>query len=405
MIDKLFVHYSNIRKAVTVLEACEWELRYRESVKRTTTESISRLRSYMNSALPQSFLDSPIEKMEATQVCDLIQASIKNNHISYEAVKATLQILHAASKQAIAKKILISDPLIAVEAAAFKKDCSLYSAVSIKEREKLEKKADTDRTEDDIFEDTDEILSPEVIEYVREHLWKYAEKETAARALLLNTYMGLRIGETPVLMVRDIGKNLLHVHQSQVKHEKTDNKPQCFETVPWLKNECGASKGGRYVPLDLHPQIRPLLELCIKHAVNGFLFADDNGRPVTKDSLRTFLVRHMAMIQKELQKVYGEDFRLEKTNNHVFRKSLNTNVLIPQGYELTERSMMLGHSPRVNLENYTKENGYMYRSMVERAKSHLNDGERSLTGRSKPVFEGSKVLLFQIKERSLKAPV
>jgi len=359
----------------------------------------------MNSALPQSFLDSPIEKMEATQVCDLIQASIKNNHISYEAVKATLQILHAASKQAIAKKILISDPLIAVEAAAFKKDCSLYSAVSIKEREKLEKKADTDRTEDDIFEDTDEILSPEVIEYVREHLWKYAEKETAARALLLNTYMGLRIGETPVLMVRDIGKNLLHVHQSQVKHEKTDNKPQCFETVPWLKNECGASKGGRYVPLDLHPQIRPLLELCIKHAVNGFLFADDNGRPVTKDSLRTFLVRHMAMIQKELQKVYGEDFRLEKTNNHVFRKSLNTNVLIPQGYELTERSMMLGHSPRVNLENYTKENGYMYRSMVERAKSHLNDGERSLTGRSKPVFEGSKVLLFQIKERSLKAPV
>lgn len=280
----------------------------------------------------------------------------------------------------------------------------MYSAVSIKEREKMEKKADMFCSEDDIFEDTAEILSPEVIDYIREHLWEYAEKETAARALLLNTYMGLRIGETPVLMVSDIKKNLLHVHQSQIKHERTTDKPQWFETVPWLKNECGTSKGGRYVPLDLHPQIRPLLDLCVKHAVNGFLFADDDGKPVTKDSLRTFLVRHMEMIQKELKKVYGEDFTLEKTNNHVFRKSLNTNILIPQGYELTERSMMLGHSPRVNLENYTKENGYMYKSMVEKAQSHLNDDARSLTGRSNSGAKGSSnILPFPAKERSLKA--
>ena len=112
----------------------------------------------------------------------------------------------------------------------------------------------------------------------------------------------------------------------------------------------------------------------------------------------------MKMIQKELKKVYGEDFSLEKTNNHVFRKSLNTNVLIPQGYELTERSMMLGHSPRVNLENYTKENGYMYKSMVEKAQSHLNDDARSLTGRSNSGSEGSSnILPFPTKERSLKA--
>ena len=373
LIEKLFFYYSGINKptVVTVWDACEWELQYRESVKRTSKESTDRLRSYLKAVLPPELLNSDIRKLTEIAVCDHIHGSIENRHVSYEAVKATLQVLHAACTRAIAKRALSLDPLIGVQASAFQKDCAMYSKRALEKQQELLENAGKDMSEDDLFIDTSEILSPEVTEFVRKHFWKYAETDVSARALLLNTYTGLRIGETPVLMVRDIGKNLLHVHQSQIKHSRTDDSPQWFETVPWTKNERGFSKGGRYIPLDLHPELRPLLKLCVRHAVNGYLFADADGNPVTKDSLRTYLVRHMAMIQKALKEEWGEEIVLKKTNNHVFRKSLNTNELIPKGYTLTERSMMLGHSPKVNLENYTRQDGFMYKGMVERAQSSL----------------------------------
>ena len=41
------------------------------------------------------------------------------------------------------------------------------------------------------------------------------------------------------------------------------------------------------------------------------------------------------------------------TNNHAFRKSLNSNVLIPLDIPVTERAYLLGHSVEVNERYYS----------------------------------------------------
>jgi len=41
------------------------------------------------------------------------------------------------------------------------------------------------------------------------------------------------------------------------------------------------------------------------------------------------------------------------TNNHAFRKSLNSNVFIPNGIPVTERAYLLGHSVETNLKHYS----------------------------------------------------
>ena len=70
--------------------------------------------------------------------------------------------------------------------------------------------------------------------------------------------------------------------------------------VNYTKNERGVSKGGRYVPLDLQPEIRPHLEQCLSYSKGNYLFENEEGNPINKDQLRTYLVRHMEMIEKDL---------------------------------------------------------------------------------------------------------
>ncbi|MBR2122973.1 MAG: site-specific integrase [Lachnospiraceae bacterium] len=386
MILKLFDLYTG--NALNSLhEAIEWELEYRKSIKGTTQETANTLRYCINRTLSKDLLKTGMKDLTDSMICNDIRIRIQERSLTYSDVKTTLQVLHGAFRQAITRRILQYDPLAGVQASAFAKDCSFYR-----------KKKDPVQYNDDIFQDDYEVFSPEIIKIIQDHMWKLVESETSARAILLNTYLGLRIGEDPALMVSDIKDDVLHVHQSQIKHDHTDTAPQAFEIVPWTKNERGISKGGRYIPLDLDPAIRPLLEICKKYARNGYLFSDDNGIPVTKDSIRCFLERHMKMIEKE------SGIHFARSNNHVFRKSLNSNVLIPYGFDEIERSMMLGHSPRVNLENYTYKGSYKYAGIVEKVKTHsksLSDNTRSLTGHSiLGEYTGDKVIVFTSKEKA-----
>lgn len=388
MIQKLYDLYSG-NTDNSLKDAIEWELGYRTSIKGTTLETTNTLRFCIHRTLSDEILDTNVRDLGDVTICDDIRTRIRERHLTYSDVKATLQVLHGAFRQAILRKVIRFDPLAGIQASAFAKDCSLYR-----------KKKDPVRYNDDIFQDDYEVLSPEIIHVIQEHMWKLADTETSARAVLLNTYLGLRIGEDPALMVSDIKEDVLHVHQSQIKHDHTGTVPQAFEIVPWTKNERGISKGGRYIPLDLDSAIRPLLDLCVKHSVNGYLFTDDRGIPVTKDSIRCFLDRHMKMIEKE------SGIHFARRNNHVFRKSLNSNILIPCGFDEIERSMILGHSPRVNLENYTYKGSYKYKGIIEKAKMNSKNCSNilpSLTGHS--FFEGEeadKVIEFTAKEKASK---
>lgn len=55
---------------------------------------------------------------------------------------------------------------------------------------------------------------------------------------------------------------------------------------------------------------------------------------------------------KALKKIM-DNLGYHVTNNHAFRKSVNSNILIPMGLDEVQRADLLGHSPEVNLNNYT----------------------------------------------------
>ena len=73
----------------------------------------------------------------------------------------------------------------------------------------------------------------------------------------------------------------------------------------------------------------------------------------------------------------------EVTNNHAFRKSLNSNVLIPLGIPITDRAYLLGHSVEVNAryyshshsENLSDTKELLNQSFTQRSRSETVDSD------------------------------
>ena len=72
-----------------------------------------------------------------------------------------------------------------------------------------------------------------------------------------------------------------------------------------------------------------------------FIFCNTDGRWIIEEAYTSFLRR--------LCRSKG----LTITNNHAFRMSLNSNVLIPMGITVADRAAMLGHSIETNLKYYS----------------------------------------------------
>ena len=55
----------------------------------------------------------------------------------------------------------------------------------------------------------------------------------------------------------------------------------------------------------------------------------------------------------DLHKSICRSLGFQVTNNHAFRMSLNSNVFIPLGIPVTERTRLLGHSVETNEKYYS----------------------------------------------------
>ena len=75
---------------------------------------------------------------------------------------------------------------------------------------------------------------------------------------------------------------------------------------------------------------------------SDYVFCNFDGDWVKKDAYITFLRRML------------KSMGFKVTNNHAFRKSLNSNILIPRGIPAPERAALLGHSIDTNNRHYSK---------------------------------------------------
>lgn len=151
----------------------------------------------------------------------------------------------------------------------------------------------------------------------------------------------MRIGELCSLKWEDIKGDRMHIHTQQLK----DLKSREYNLVPWTKNEKGIPKGGRYFPL--YPELKALIEEIKEHqqlaGINSeFVFANTDGEWIHGD------IQYEKFLQRLCKK-----FDYDITNNHSIRMYFNSYVLIPMGITVNNRAALLGHSPEVNLRNYT----------------------------------------------------
>ena len=170
-----------------------------------------------------------------------------------------------------------------------------------------------------------------------------ADKEGNPRAMAvrLSILTGLRAGELCALHWSDIHEDFIHIHRQQKLELNKDGHREGFIELPYTKDERLHPHNGRLFPIT--SEIRSLLEEIrqLQTTESEFVIADSNGEWISKTSYELFLKRNMRALGYEI------------TNNHAFRMSLNSNVLIPAGLTVTERASILGHSVETNERFYS----------------------------------------------------
>lgn len=197
----------------------------------------------------------------------------------------------------------------------------------------------------------DEVFSLEEISLIKKEIIKRNEQKRY-KGYFAHGYMvrlaietGMRVAELCSLKESDIlpNESIIYIHSQQLSEKVPGHR--IYSYVNYTKDEKICSKGGRYFPIT--PAINEILEqnrkdkesLGIKSA---YVFCDLNGEWVKKDAYITFLRRFLRALG------------FNNTKNHAFRKSLNSNILIPRGIPAAERAALLGHSIDTNNRYYSK---------------------------------------------------
>ncbi len=176
---------------------------------------------------------------------------------------------------------------------------------------------------------------------------KYGAFYALGYAILLSILTGMRAAEICALKWSDIQlyKQRIWIHSQQLKEITPKGQPNTFYDVPWTKNEKRMDKPtGRYFPIsyELNALLNEISEKQRKLGIDSmYVICDETGDSIKTPAYETGLRR------------LCQSLGFEITNNHAFRMTLNSLVLIPAGFTVTERAAMLGHSVQTNLMYYS----------------------------------------------------
>ena len=160
------------------------------------------------------------------------------------------------------------------------------------------------------------------------------------RALMMIVSMetGLRIGELASLHRDDICGDYLHIHRQQILSGERGMRAMIQE-VSYTKDERVHPHDGRLVPITdiCRDAVEKALDLP---GSSEFLFHDEKGDPIKKDSYNQYLHR------------VCERLGTQAKNNHAFRIAFNTRM-INLGLSSSDRAQILGHAVQTNEKNYS----------------------------------------------------
>ena len=201
--------------------------------------------------------------------------------------------------------------------------------------------------------------------------------------ILLSMLTGMRVGEICALKWVDVSfdKEEIHIHEQQLREYSPKGQNNFYHDVGWTKDEKGISNGGRIFPV--YQELKELLfEIRDKEKQldieSEYVICKHDGTSIKTDAYITSLQRLCISLG------------LSITNNHAFRMTFNSLVLIPAGFTVTERARMLGHSVETNLKHYSFDPRNSEKEKVDRINAFLQV----------PPSPTENVVLFEQKKKA-----
>lgn len=193
-------------------------------------------------------------------------------------------------------------------------------------------------------------FTPDEIEKIKADMWNDADNPRALVALF-NIETGCRADEPVALHKADIHEGYIDIHRQQIRLE--NGAPERFYEVDYTKDTRCKVNPSRKFPIT--PAIQRIIDTAMElPGESEYLFHDDTGKMISKESYEQFLRRRCKKLG------------LTTTNNHAFRKALNNNVFIPLGLSANERAALLGHTVRTNEQNYSLRQSYYLNEIGEK---------------------------------------
>lgn len=338
LLDKLMDYYgvSISSKDYSVATIFEKALQLKDRTEAVNPETLYHLRASYNRFISDSLAHKDVRNINSDILSEytlnMLRAAqeVDSQGVTHKIKKKAFldykSVLNLIFNYALYQDIIAVNPLSKMNNKAFMKECDCSKAVS----------------EQKIFsEDELETIKTEVRSRMKQK--KYNGYFINGYAILLSIETGMRAGELPSFKWSDVHENYIHIHSQQLSNRKKGGKDYYY--ADWTKNEKGVSQGGRKFPLtkNIKNILNELKEVQEAKGIHSeYVFCNTDGEWIKTDAYITCLRRLLQSL--------GFDI----TNNHAFRMSLNSNVLVKiPDLSIAKRAELLGHSTDTNLKYYT----------------------------------------------------
>lgn len=326
LIDKLFDFYHLTIQKTTIRDLYEVALDEKKHTEVLAEDTISQYRYAYKRFISADLGKRDITTVTGEELKEYTYNLVTSNEIIISAFKEYKGVLNLVFDYAMHHQIITANPVSCIDNKKYYKAC----------------KQDSSNPED-------QILSEEEIEMVIARVRKNMTHKTYngyfinGFAILLSIETGMRVGELCSLKWSDVKDTYLHIHSQQLYNKRKGGK--IYYYAPYTKNEKGKSQGGRKFPLtqNIKNILGELKTIQKAKGINSeYVFCRPDGEWIKTDAYETCLRRLMKSLNFNL------------TNNHTFRKSLNSNVFIGRhNMPATQRAKLLGHSVATNEKYYS----------------------------------------------------
>lgn len=323
--DKLMKYYGLSIHDTSFKTIFDLALEEKSKTENSDSKTIKHYKYDFNLFINDSLAKKDIRKITCVDLQEYTQELVTSKHPTYKAFLKYKSVLNIVFNYAVEKEIITSNPVAKIKNSVYKKSCSVTNTSS-------EKKIHSQTEIEQIKNEVQKRMSQK----------RYKGYFINGFAILLSIEIGLRCGELCSLRWDDVKDTYIHIHSQQLKQDGDNGS--IYYYAPYTKNEKGISQNGRKFPLT--NKVKAILEhlkavqedlgIC-----SDYIFCHENGEWIKTDAYETCLRR------------LCQSLGMSVTNNHAFRMSLNSNVLIPLGMPVTERARLLGHSVETNLRHYS----------------------------------------------------